>query len=201
MDELQEALVIKIGVPSLGHDLITEPSKLVRACGSLINHDEISDFVTFSHETVRGFLEKHKLEKLPSHSEICRTCLEYLRLVPLRDFLLYQERETMERDLFAMEFLEIGEGPDLKLCPYAIDYWATHARLSKPSLGLETSILQTFALDIQKWAAIDEFHFRDRQFNRSRMLLEAIIAERLTFIFTPLWSTESFQSEYDLSLF
>ena|SRR5277367_3268841 len=42
MSELQEALVIKIGVPSLDRCLITDAAKIVRVCGGLISHDKKS---------------------------------------------------------------------------------------------------------------------------------------------------------------
>jgi hypothetical protein len=84
MSELQEALVIKIGVPSLDRNLITDSSKVVRICGGLVNHDKHNDFVTFSHETVQQFLEKKKLGMLPSHSDVSMTCLTYLQLPPFK---------------------------------------------------------------------------------------------------------------------
>jgi len=80
MRELQEALVIRIGVLSLDRDLITNSSIIVRLCGGFVNHDKDNDLVTFSHETVREFLEKHKLGMLPSQAEISRKCLTYLQL-------------------------------------------------------------------------------------------------------------------------
>jgi hypothetical protein len=50
MVELQEALVIKIGQRSLDHDNISSRQDIERACGGLVEYNDITGLVTFSHE-------------------------------------------------------------------------------------------------------------------------------------------------------
>jgi hypothetical protein len=66
LSELRKALVVQIGVPSLEDldSLKPDATEVVRACGGLIYHNEDSILVTFSHESVRGFLQNNKDRKL-----------------------------------------------------------------------------------------------------------------------------------------
>src|SRR5208282_4581322 len=79
MSQLQEALAIRIGHPFLQQHLIVDATEIVRVCGDLIGHNEVNDLVSFSHETVRSFLETSKFGDLPSHSVLAKTCLTYLQ--------------------------------------------------------------------------------------------------------------------------
>lgn len=183
MSELQEALAVSVDVPSLRRHLITSASKIVSVCGGLLNHDKASDLVTFSHETVREFLRKGKVGMMPSHSEIGRTCLTYIQLHP---------RVGEVQTQFVPLVPGLGRPPfyDLRFTNYAITNWVQHALLSRRSIELETAILQTFASDKRR-AAFDMGGFG------ARSLLQLIIENRMTFIFTEESSGEPFQSRYD----
>jgi hypothetical protein len=104
MSELREALAIRIGVPSLLEYLKPDAIEVVRSCGGLVSHNEESDLVTFCHETVRSYLEKTKLERLPSHPVLCKTCLTYLQL---------SQFDEPEELLYSFEFAN-----------YAATFWA-----------------------------------------------------------------------------
>jgi hypothetical protein len=79
MGQLREVLAIEVGVPCLDRDMKPAPDLVVSTCGGLIAYDQVNGLVTFSHETVRPFLEENELGNLLSHSDICKTCLTYLQ--------------------------------------------------------------------------------------------------------------------------
>jgi hypothetical protein len=203
MSELQEALAIKIGVPVLLPHLITDASKIVSVCGGLVDHDKESDSVTFSHETVWPVL-KNMLGVLPSHSEICRMSLTYLQLPPFKTpFELDESLPPGDPDCFFATFIFNGVAVDFrmdlrdfKFSQYAANYWAKHALQSEGSIDLETAILQTFASEKSR-AAIGLARRTPDQFNLThKTLLQLIIENRLTLIFTSPGSREPFQSTY-----
>ena len=78
MNELREALAVRVGDLAFDHSLLPAADSVVRTCGGLIVYDQDNGLVTFSHETVRPFLKENELGNLPSHSDICKTCLTYL---------------------------------------------------------------------------------------------------------------------------
>jgi hypothetical protein len=124
MWQLQHALAIEMDVPSFRNHLITDTSTIISVCAGLLDYTKYG-WITFSHETVRPFLE-NKLGKMPSHSEMCRICLTYLRIPPPDTFIIEERR-------LALPFTE-----------YASDNWAKHAVRSERRIELATAILQTF---------------------------------------------------------
>lgn len=76
MDELCEVLAVNIGDEDLDRDAMPTAEMVVTTCGSLVEHDKTSDLVTFSHETVRPFLEENEVGNLMSHSCIAKTCFD-----------------------------------------------------------------------------------------------------------------------------
>jgi len=180
MSELQEALAIRIGRPSLQRHLIADPREIIRACGGLVNHDKDSDLVTFSHQTVRPFLEEHKLTSLPSHSVLCKTCLTYLQL----------PRLEKPCGRFAM----IKRKEEFKFGEYAARFWSVHAVQSKREAEVETKVLETFYSD-ERREAMDEFLYG--LCIKRKSLLHVLIERRLAFIFvSPSSSDEGAKRMY-----
>jgi hypothetical protein len=107
MSELQHTLVVEIGVPAFNPQLITESSEILRICGGLIGVDEHSKAVVFSNETVKPFLRENKLQELPSHLDLAKTCLTYIQFL-------------------ASATLAVDEGNFGK---YAVCYFPDHTRL------------------------------------------------------------------------
>jgi len=129
MNELQEALGIEIGVPSLDRDLITEPEVIVRTCQGLVCYGLDTGYVTLSHETVKTFLENNELERLPSHSELAKTCLTYLQFPVFDHGVIPRTRSTYSVYRF------LG---------YAASFWPLHIRQSEGELELAWALLETF---------------------------------------------------------
>jgi len=129
MEELQEALAIEIGVPTLDGDVITGPEVIVRTCQGLVYYDLDSGYVTLSHETLKLFLENNELERLPSHSELAKTCLTYLQLPVF-------ENPVTPRTL--------NPYSAYKFLGYAASCWSLHIRHSHGELELARALMETF---------------------------------------------------------
>jgi ankyrin repeat protein len=171
MDELREVLAIEAGVASLDPDSMPAPDLVVRTCGGLIAYEQGNGLVRFSHETVRRFLNQNELGNLPSHSDICKTCLTYLRLPPLEkpcghDWYEYDKRIE-----------------EFKLSEYAARFWASHAveTETKRNVELETAILDTFSRDGRR-EAMEELRYRYYD-TKQKSLLHVLIENQLAFIF------------------
>jgi hypothetical protein len=137
MSELREALAIRIGVPCLLEYLKPDAIEVVRSCGGLVTHNDDSDLVTFCHETVRSYLEKTKLERLPSHPALCKTCLTYLQIPPLEEYAC--------EDYWTRE-------PKFEFGDYAAKFWDSHAFQCERDVALETAILDTFSSEGRRTA-------------------------------------------------
>jgi hypothetical protein len=189
MSEFQEALAIQIGVPSLDPQAITSAVVITSTCGGFVNHDLDTDLVTFSHETVRQFLEEHVSSSLFSHLVLARTCLTYLR-IPEFEKLWGYTKYTQQPGI-------------LEFSGYAANFWATHAVLTERDVGLETAILETFD-SVERREAMEQLKdtrttgkgyafslFRGRRFT-GKSLLHVLIENRLSRIFmSPLLGRES----------
>jgi len=183
MSELREALAIEIGVASFNPQDMTTAEEIILTCGGFIDHNEGSNLVNFSHETVRPFLEEYELISLPSHSELCRTCLTYLQLPefenPMEEPSLWSKRKE-----------------EFKFSDYAAQFWATHAVQSKRDVQLvEAAILETFCSQGRR-DAIDEL--KDYFFPcKGKSLLHIFIENRLGSTFPlPLFGDEAFQGRH-----
>jgi hypothetical protein len=69
MSELQEVLALRDDgdCPSLNMDDCPAPESVIQVCGGLVTHDLDSNSITFSHETVRPFLESHAPSESSGH--------------------------------------------------------------------------------------------------------------------------------------
>jgi hypothetical protein len=171
MGELRQALAVRVGVVSFDHNCMPDADFVLRICGGLITYDQTNSLVTFSHETVRPFLEEFQLQNLPSHSDICNTCLTYLQLPafvqpaqPSRNGLEERRRE-----------FEFGS--------YAASLWSGHAVSSsqlRREVEIETSILTTFS-NYGRRVSVEQLR-GDRFYNRSKTFLQFLILNRLAYI-------------------
>ena len=174
MGELQEALALDLEGPSLDINDCLEPHQVVSICGGLVIHNQVNDLVTFSHETVRPFLET---TSLPSHLVLSKTCLAYLRLPPLE-----KPSEGFDLDQRKKEF---------QFSVYAATFWAKHSVQAGRDLQLEIAILETFSSDGRRDAMAQ---LRDRYNARRKSLLHVLIENSLSFIFwSPISREEQFQ--------
>jgi len=129
MEGLQEALAIEIGVPVLDYDLITEPEVIVRTCQGLVSYGLDTGYVTLSHETVKTFLENNELERLPSYSELAKTCLTYLQSPVFEN---WDTAVTFHQTSFC------------RFLGHAASFWSLHIRQSEGELELARALLETF---------------------------------------------------------
>lgn len=128
MGELQEALVIEPGMQSLDSADFTDPSDIVHSCGGLVDHDKHTEFVTFSHELVRKYVDTHKDDILFGPSVIASSILNYL-------------------------LLPMFENPDRwrivsksGLSEYAREFWAMHVKQTEQerSADVEVCVFERF---------------------------------------------------------
>jgi hypothetical protein len=155
MLELRHALVIQADETETFDDFDnedkTQAREIVEKCGGLITHSAGGDLVTFSHRTVKSFLESdepkiktfleaHQLN-FPSHSEICVACLRYLALPPLQipKSTWYPERTDPLKEL------AFGQ--------YAASFWARHAARADGDDETVKAIVQTFESPERRQAA------------------------------------------------
>lgn len=182
MSQLQEALAIRIGHPFLQQHLIVDATEIVRVCGGLISHNEVNDLVSFSHETVRSFLETSKFGDLPSHSILVKTYLTYLQ------FPIFDNPHDCE------DWNEILT--EHALGGYAANFWAIHVGQSGWEVELEESILKTFS-PLEGWQKA-VYQVRGGYYNEGVSLLQFLLENRLAFIFTrPLSGGQALQTLYD----
>ena len=174
MGELQEALALDLEGPSLDINYCLEPHQVESICGGLVIHDQVNDLVTFSHETVRPFLET---TSLPSHLVLSKTCLAYLRLAPL-------EKPSDWFDL-------IQRKKEFQFSDYAATFWANHTVQAGRILQLELAVLETFRSDGRRDAMTQ---LRSHYYVGRRSLLHVLIENALSFIFwSPISREEQFQ--------
>jgi hypothetical protein len=180
MSELREALAIEIGVASFNPQDMTTAEEIIWTCGGFLDHIEDSNLVTFSHETVSPFLKEYELMSIPSHSELCRTCLTYLQL-PEFDNPTSWQRNLERKDKF-------------KFSRYAAQFWATHAIQSERDVQLEAAILETFNCGQDRRDAIEQLG--EQKLGKS--LLHIFIENGLRSTFPlPQSGDEAFQGRYD----
>jgi len=179
MHELQEALAIEIGVLSLNPQNITDAEAIISTCGGFVEHNQDTNSVTFTHQTVGRFLEEHELPSLPSHPALAQTCLTYLQILPLN----WAEFEIRAYNTSTDQLKE-----KFKFIEYAASSWADHAVKSKRDIELESSILKTFTSDGRR----DAMTLLENPYlvSKGKSLLHILIERRLAFIFMQPISTD-----------
>jgi hypothetical protein len=117
--ELQHALAVQPGNTSISdyNDFLVREEVLVNCCAGLVSMAAESRIVTFSHPTVKEYLETGKVRKelfaVEPDVEISRACLTYLSY-----------------DVFdgSLSYLYIITFKDYPLLRYATTYWMEHAQ-------------------------------------------------------------------------
>jgi len=78
MNELREAISVRLGDRRVYTDYFISPDVLIESCENLVEMAEFSGIVRFTHYTVQEFLEKNYVDNLLSKVDISRMCLTYL---------------------------------------------------------------------------------------------------------------------------
>jgi len=176
MGELLEALAVQVeevGVRSFDSRKMSSADLVVRACGGLIAYDRNSHLVTFSHETVRPFLDENELGNLPSHSDLCKVCMRSLEMVgPGWTDASIKE---LGRDLRESES---------GFSNYAARFWAAHAVFASETqreTELEAMIVCIFSNPHTRLFVETLGHSGDA----GQPLLHFFIENKLNFLFGP----------------
>jgi hypothetical protein len=187
MDELREALAVETGDSSLDREVIPSADKIIQSCGCLINHDQQNGLLTFSHETVRPFLERNELANIPSHFDLAKICLTYLGFSTLQNPCFNGDTPW---DLAIATLLQ--RQVEFRFSQYASCFWAAHSAAAS-ELGreadLEVIILRCFSLKSRRGTTeeLRDPTFRHRHHHRlpyePSSLLRFLIDGGLAFIF------------------
>jgi ankyrin repeat protein len=84
LDELNEAMMIEVGRPSLNEDLgVADTMDIVAACGSLVTYNENTRVVALSHYSVNEYLISRRPNKIfksisDMHARICELLIAYV---------------------------------------------------------------------------------------------------------------------------
>ncbi|KAG1862115.1 hypothetical protein DFJ58DRAFT_725530 [Suillus subalutaceus] len=128
LDELNEAMMIEVGRPSLNEDLrVLNTMDIVAACGSLVTYNEKTRIVALSHYSVKEYLisRPNKIFRSISdmHARICELLITYV----LYDFVdeicakLEPEEKQAAKPWLRVDIADVSK--DHPLLSYAILGW------------------------------------------------------------------------------
>lgn len=115
LDELLDALSVRINDKELFRKYRSRKEVLIRQCQSLVRDDPSTGIVEFTHYTVQEFLQKHCSAILLANEDIAGICLTYLTFDVFEEGPCYHER--MKERVTAHHFLY-----------YAVEFWGVHTR-------------------------------------------------------------------------
>ena len=114
ISELQQAIAIENAMRDLTMDDVTPADVIVESCLSLVQHDKISGVVSFSHDTVREYLEERCSDQLRPMLVMAMSCLTYL------SFDVFEAGACPDDDAFRMRKQNYPFGQ------YAALFWGVH---------------------------------------------------------------------------
>ena len=123
LEEIQEVLSIEIKPPDtdLYSEYFMDPAHIIHCCQGLVEVEDNSKIIRFTHYTVQEFLKDKYLAKLLSPSDLAKVCLTYLTFDvfergPCSSEETYRERmESYRFTDYAMKYLGCyirGEGEE-----------------------------------------------------------------------------------------
>ena len=113
--ELCEALSVEEDSKELQEELLPEPDSIVKACESLVEIDQNSQEVRFTHQTVDEFLRDHCTSQMLGASGLAKTCLIYLT------FSEFNRRCESDEQVIARREKH-------RFLRYAATFWGHHTR-------------------------------------------------------------------------
>ncbi len=141
--------------------ILTDPRSILALGGALLVYKPETNLVQFSHHTVREHLESLadnanailRFNKAKSHAEIARSCLTYIQLPAVVDYLATKTFRDLQAD-------ESGEG-NFAFVGYAAKYWIGHVQQTTMACKKTlTSLLYTFFFSKDRhfrvWQAVTE---------------------------------------------
>ena len=134
VEELRHALTVKSGDTVLDTETLPAVDILCESCHALVTVDEESRIVRLVHRTAQEFFDRHRTRYFPGiHTQISRTCLDYLMLDVLSkgpcDFISSRTTDMVaaKGDIFESRLLttRLTQNP---FFDYAATNWGVHAR-------------------------------------------------------------------------
>lgn len=134
------------------------PEAIVKGCRGLVDYDETTQIVKFTHDTVREFLQRHHVSSLHPPAELAKICLYYIGLDTFKEPC--PDPEALRQRFNEFMFAE-----------YACEHWAYHAR-GAPETAEEIQDLTSITLnDLKRLQALT-------QVNQYLSIKQFIIATR-----------------------
>ena len=115
VEELVEALAVGEHDKELLERRKAKPKDIVKGCEPLVDYDEHTRIVKFTHDTVREFLEEHCTNKLSAPHDLAKICLYYLGLIEFDEPC--PDEKALEIRLTKRSFTK-----------YACEFWGYHAQ-------------------------------------------------------------------------
>jgi ankyrin repeat protein len=158
MDELVEALVMEDFEDGAVIDIHSEtlpPSEIVECCKSLVEYEESSGFVRFTHYTVQEFIATRIEQQLPPAIRIAKSCL---------NCLIFNGLDKPVQDGFA----ELKDRMQkFKFCRYAAEFWAFHVRgEAEHSPDIQRDVLRILATQRKREALLQMEQYAQLRISR-----------------------------------
>ncbi|KFY05410.1 hypothetical protein V491_09146, partial [Pseudogymnoascus sp. VKM F-3775] len=148
--ELQHALAVEIGQPSLDEENLPEIEDIVSVCAGLVTVDEESKIIRLVHYTTQEYFERTWTSWFPNAQEdIAKTCVTYLLFTTFNTGFCGTPEEFEERLMLN------------PLYEYASQNWACYTTVG--STAVEELVLNFFQNDAAMWASSEvTLYFTDR---------------------------------------
>ncbi|KAG1856206.1 hypothetical protein C8R48DRAFT_718727 [Suillus tomentosus] len=204
LDQLNEAMMIKVGQSNLNPDLgVMDPMDIVAACGSLVTYNEQTQVVTLSHYSVKEYLISRPNNIFKSisdmHARICELLITYV-LCDFVDEICAKREHPAIRPYFSRHGADVADvSKDHPLLSYAILGWKHlgHVSHEDPDVMRALSRLNLEFLRNKKKhrvLAIQQSRFRSITTTTNRWLSAAVTLPSLLFI--PLEHGKPWMVEY-----
>lgn len=137
MEELREALSVRLGQTRLNSQALLARGDIIECCQGLVVLEKSSDTVRFTHQTVKNFLQKEHVKDLLSANDIANFCLTYLSF---DNFNMSDDRQEREKRAQMYHFIR-----------YATSFWGIHCRGDpENSADIQLAILSLFAPETKR---------------------------------------------------
>ncbi|KAF3222658.1 hypothetical protein TWF106_005464 [Orbilia oligospora] len=129
--ELQHALAVEVGEPSLDEENLPEIQDIISLCAGLVTVDEESDIVRLVHYTAQEYLERTWEKWFPNaHVDITERCITYLSYDIFKPHIPEEEEEEEEEEEKEDSSIITPVLGSRILYDYALQNWVYHATTS-----------------------------------------------------------------------
>ncbi|KAI9812564.1 MAG: hypothetical protein M1827_004553 [Pycnora praestabilis] len=124
--ELQYAIAVRPGDSEFDEEALPDEDLLLSVCAGLVTADRESGLIRLVHYTTQKYFERVRIQQFPeAQFRITEACLTYL-LCDIHSFVDSTDSEDEWYDVHS----DLGLDELMECCPfpYAVDFWADHAR-------------------------------------------------------------------------